>query len=323
MARVNRRAVLASAGTAIAAALIQSTRAGEQRSLQGDSQVDNSPQQRFGYCFNTSTIRGQELTLPQQIEVAASAGYEGIEPWIREIRRYLEAGGTATDLRKQIADSGLTVESGIGFANWIVDDAQQRADGLETAKSDMDLIRQIGGSRIAAPPAGATNQEGLNLFHAADRYRALLELGERMQVVPQLELWGFSKSLSRLGELLFVASESGHPNACMLPDVYHIYKGGSAFDGLRLINGAAMHVFHMNDYPAAPPRESIGDEDRVYPGDGVAPLSSILQTLSAVGFRGMLSLELFNRDYWKRDALEVAKTGLAKMRAAVETALGR
>jgi hypothetical protein len=31
-------------------------------------------------------------------------------------------------------------------------------------------------------------------------------------------------------------------------------------------------------------------------------------------------LELFNRDYWKQDALEVAKTGLSKMKACVAAA---
>jgi hypothetical protein len=39
------------------------------------------------------------------------------------------------------------------------------------------------------------------------------------------------------------------------------------------------------------------------------------------GFRGMLSLELFNRDYWKQDALTVAKTGLEKTQASVRKAL--
>jgi hypothetical protein len=34
-----------------------------------------------------------------------------------------------------------------------------------------------------------------------------------------------------------------------------------------------------------------------------------------------LSLEVFNREYWKQDALAVAKTGLAKMKAAVDRAL--
>ena len=102
-----------------------------------------------------------------------------------------------------------------------------------------------------------------------------------MGVTPQAELWGFSKSLSRLGELMFVAVESGHADACLLPDVYHIYKGGSDFHGLKLINGRRVHVFHVNDYPAEPPRETIGDADRVYPGDGIAPLNQIFSDMYA------------------------------------------
>ena len=191
---------------------------------------------------------------------------------------------------------------------------------LETSRRDMDLVRKIGGTRIAAPPVGATKQQGLDLLKAAERYRALLEIGDKMGVVPQVEVWGFSATLGRLGEALLVAVESGHHRACLLPDVYHLYKGGSDFAGLRLIDGGAMHVFHMNDYPAEPSRDKIGDAQRVYPGDGVAPLSEILRSLRDTGFRGMLSLELFNRDYWKQDPLSVAKTGLEKMRTAVSKA---
>jgi sugar phosphate isomerase/epimerase len=40
-----------------------------------------------------------------------------------------------------------------------------------------------------------------------------------------------------------------------------------------------------------------------------------------MGYRGYLSLELFNREYWKQDAFQVAKTGLEKTRAAVRKAL--
>ncbi len=142
-----------------------------------------------------------------------------------------------------------------------------------------------------------------------------------MGVVPQMEVWGFSTSVSRLGEAALVAIESGHPQACILADVYHLHKGGSGFGGLKLLGAASMHVFHMNDYPADPPREKISDAHRVYPGDGVAPLVEMLKDLHKLGFRGVLSLELFNRDYWKQDALLVAKAGLAKMKAVVDKAL--
>ena len=187
----------------------------------------------------------------------------------------------------------------------------------------MDVLAQIGGTRIAAPPAGATREPVLDLMKVAERYRALLELGDQMGVIPQVEVWGPSKNLHRLGQSVFVAIESGHPKACLLPDVYHIYKGGSDFNGLKLLSARAIQVFHLNDYPAEPPRETIGDRDRVMPGDGIAPLSQILRDLHANGSRAVLSLELFNPTYWKQDPLAVAKTGLAKMKSAVSNALNR
>lgn len=276
---------------------------------------------RFRYCLNTSTVRADGLDLPEKIDIAARAGYDGIEPWIREIEQYQQAGGALNDLARRIRDAGLIVESAIGFAHWIVDDENRRRQALGQVQREMELLRQIGGTRMAAPPAGATRGGGIDLFQAAKRYAALLQLGERTGVLPQLEIWGSSKTLSRLGEAVFVAVESGHEQACLLPDVYHIFKGGSEFHGLNLLGPRAVHVFHINDYPAAPPRKTITDADRVFPGDGIAPLEEILQTLSGIGFRGALSLELFNRDYWQRDPLEVARVGLEKMRDAVQRAL--
>ncbi len=275
---------------------------------------------KFRYCFNTSTIRGQKQPLAEQVELIGKAGYDGIEPWINQIDDHVKAGGSLSDLRKRIEDAGLKVESAIGFANWIVDDDEKRKQGLENAKRDMDLVAQVGGNRIAAPPAGATRGGKLDLFQAAERYHALLEVGRQTGVTPQLEVWGFSENLSRLGETALVAIESKHPDACILPDVYHLYKGGSDFAGLELIDGGAIPCFHMNDYPADPPRESISDRDRVYPGDGVAPLTYILQTLVSTGFNGVLSLELFNPGYWEQDPAVVVETGLAKMKAAVAKA---
>jgi sugar phosphate isomerase/epimerase len=275
----------------------------------------------FTYSLNTSTIRGQKLTLVQEVAVAAKAGYQAIEPWVSELEQHVRQGGSLRDLGRRIRDAGLRVESAIGFSEWIVDDEARRRKGLEDARRAMDLVRQIGGRRLAAPPVGATKQADLSLLRVAERYRALLEVGAKLGVVPMVEVWGFSRALSRLGECALVAVESGHPQACVLADVYHLHKGGSGFGGVRLLSAAALQVFHMNDYPARPPRAEITDADRVYPGDGVAPLPALIRDLRGIGFRGVLSLELFNRAYWKQDALVVARTGLEKMRAVVRASL--
>jgi 2-keto-myo-inositol isomerase len=310
---LSRRQLLAGTGAAFAVATTTAL-----TDKKAEAAVAANP---FKYCFNTSTIRGQNLPLDKEIEITAKAGYQAIEPWVHKIHEYAGAGGNLKDLRKRIADLGLTVESAITFFQWIIDD-ERRAKGFEQAKRDMEILAQIGGKRIAAPPAGATREPGLDLMKAAERYRQLLELGDKTGVVPQIELWGSSKNLHRLGQCMFVVIESGHPNACFLPDVYHIYKGGSDFTGLKQLSAHAIQVLHMNDYPADPPRDRIGDRDRVMPGDGIAPITQIIRDLCTVGNRAVLSLELFNPDYWKQDPLEVAKIGLAKMKAAVNKALG-
>jgi len=114
--------------------------------------------------------------------------------------------------------------------------------------------------------------------------------------------------------------ETGHHNACVLADVFHLYKGGSEVLGIQLLSANTIQVLHMNDLPTDPPREKIDDSYRVYPGDGAAPLADILRTLHGTGGQKVLSLELFNRKYWSEDALTVSKTGLAKMKAIVERA---
>jgi len=276
----------------------------------------------FGYCLNTSTISGQNLGIVKVVEIAAEVGFGAVEPWLRELDAYVKTGASLKDLGKRIADLGLSVESAIGFATWIVDDDAQRAKGLEQMKRDMDAVAQIGGKRIAAPPIGANRNQDpeISLLTVAERYRAICDLGDQMGVIPEAEFWGSSKNLRRLSEAAMVAIDSGHPRACVLPDVFHLYKGGSDPDGLRLLSGSAIHVIHLNDYPADPPRQTITDANRIFPGDGIAPLTEIFRDLRQAGFDGYLSLELFNRDYWKRSPVKVAREGIEKMRAVVRNA---
>jgi sugar phosphate isomerase/epimerase len=283
---------------------------------------ESSPAEPFGYCLNTSTISGQNLGIVAEVDLAAKVGFGAIEPWIRELEAYQKSGSSLADLRKRIDDVGLKVPDVIGFAHWIVDDEAQRAAGMEQAKHDMDLATQIGATHVAAPPIGANTQPGPPLPVIAERYRALLELGDKMGIVPMLELWGSSRTLNKIGDVSYVAIEAHHPKSCMLLDIYHLYKGGCDFDSLRLLSGHGLPVIHTNDYPADPPRETINDSFRVYPGDGIAPLDQIFKTLRDIDFRGYLSVELFNRSYWKESPLKVAQEALEKTRGAVRKALG-
>ena len=314
--RPTRRALLASTGALAVTPLFA---------------ADSNPEPakfEFKYCLNTSTIRlaegrwGKSRGIVDLIGIASKAGYSAIEPWIAELDEYTKTGGALADLKKRFADAGLAVPNAIGFAEWIVEDAGRRKKGLEQAKLDMDKVLAVGCAQIAAPPTGATGgtsrrddpnyTEPVAPLVAADRYKALLEVGMKIGVRPIVEVWGFSRSLSRLGETMLVAMECGRDGGAVLPDVYHLYKGGSDFAGLKLLGANGIGIFHVNDYPKLE-RGKIADADRVYPGDGVAPLKEILASLREMNYKGYLSLELFNATYWKQDPLEVAQTGFKKL----------
>ena len=126
-------------------------------------QAAPDPRAPFRFCLNTSTVRecqyqGKKIDIVGEIEVAAKAGYTGIEPWIGEIDDYVKRGGTLPDLKKRIADAGLIVESAIGFAAFLAEDDSERQQGLVEAKRCMGLVREIGGTRLAAPPVGVTEK---------------------------------------------------------------------------------------------------------------------------------------------------------------------
>jgi len=274
----------------------------------------------FRYCLNTSTIRGQGQGLVESIEIAAKAGYDGVELWVTDVQAYVKQGKSLAELRKILESNSLVVEGAIAFAQWSLDDPEQRRNGMMQMEAEMKMMAQLGCKRFAAPPSGFSGAQ-MDFLKAGERFREAIALGRKTGVMPQLEFQGGSKVLHHLGQAMFVAVATNDPDARILADVYHLYKGGSGFNGLKMIDGSMLEIFHINDYPGNVPLPELKDSHRVYPGDGAAPMKEILTDLRLMGGTKVLSLELFNADYWKQDALEVAKTGLQKMKKVVQSSL--
>lgn len=275
---------------------------------------------QFKFCLNTSTIRGQKIGLTKMIETAARAGFDSLELWVADVKEYKEKGGSMPALKKLLVDSHLTVEDAIGFAPWMVDDDAERAKGFAQMKDEMLLMAEIGCTRIAAPSAGVKADTQLDLFKVGERYKKLLDLGRETGVKPLLEFWGGSPVFYHFGQALMACAVANDPDVSILPDVYHLFRGGSDFDCLKMVDGNLIDVIHINDYPSSVPREQQNDSHRVYPGDGAAPYKQIITALANMGGYKVLSLEVFNEAYWKQDALTVCKTGLEKMKKVVELA---
>ena len=267
---------------------------------------------KFLFSLNTSTIRGQKLPLPEMIEIAARAGYDGIEPWMMEIEAYLKEGKTVASLKKQASDAGIEFFDCIGFPTWMAQDEEKSKIGFAQMEKEMGILAELGCPRVAAPAIGT--DAPLDLLKTGERYKKLLDLGRKTGVMPQLEFWGAFPSFFHLGQAMAVAAAADDKDAKILADVYHLFRGGSGFEGMKMLDGNAIDIFHMNDFPTDIPRTEQQDKDRVFPGDGGAPMEELAETLKLKGKTIILSLELFNPTYYAMDADFVLKTGLDKMK---------
>ncbi|GHU98626.1 xylose isomerase [Bacteroidia bacterium] len=278
----------------------------------------------FRLSLNVSTIQAYNLSVPEQINAVADAGFDGIELWIRDVYRYIDEGGSVDSIARLIRERGLVLENLIGHATWLSSDPKTHQEGLEAMKQDLELAAKLGSRCMAATGKGLTGWELADIPEYGRQYAEILDYGRALGVRPIVELWGH-RIMSRVWQVEAVALESGRSDAGLLLDFYHLYRGGNSFASLALLDISQMPVIHLNDYPGAPAYNELTDADRTFPGEGICPYGEILPMLVAKGFDGALSLELFNESYWNHYATapELLKVAHRKCLAAIDKALGR
>jgi len=270
-------------------------------------------------CLDFATIRPSPTVA--KVRIAAAAGYDAIEPWEGDLHKFEQEGGNLKDLGKRIKDMGMFVPSVIGLWGAIPATREAFDKSLVDTRRRMRQAADIGAEHIQVVPQPKRPWEEFDPKWAADRYRELIEIGlNDYGISPALVFVEFLPGVKRMGQAAAIAIDADHPQAKIIPDVFHMLIGDSGFNGLKHLNGDFMAIFQFNDAPKGMDVADMKDKDRVYPGDGILPLPQILRDLKATGYTGCLSLELYNPTYWEQDHLAVAKTGLKKTLAVVEQA---
>lgn len=267
-------------------------------------------------CLDTATIR--PASLEEKVEIASKAGFDAIEPWDEELEEFEEEGGNLEELGEEIRQRGMFVPSVIGLWNALPPTEEEWEDSLKDTRRRMRMAADIGAEHIQTIPN--TVGENYDLSWVTDRYRDIINIGmEEYDIKPALVFVKFFP-LKTMGEAAAVALNTDHPEAKIIPDTYHMHISQGGFEGLSLLDGDAIAIFQFADAPGSPAVDQLEDKHRVFPGDGVLPLPDILSDLKQTGYRGCVSLELYNPDYWDRDLQEVAETGLRKTLEVIEKA---
>jgi 2-keto-myo-inositol isomerase len=269
--------------------------------------------------FNGATTLTADLAT--DIRAARAAGYGCLEIWEPKLLGYF-ANGSLSDLGRELRRAGLPVATLNSVERVTFQDPSGHERMLQDFTRFCRVASVLGGAAVIAVPSPKPRGMGRTAMEA-ETVRVLRQLGAiaaRHKVRVALEFLGFADcSVNTLEACWRVVKRVNRPNVGLVLDTFHFYAGNSSLRSIAALDPQKIFMVHLNDVMPGP-RARLHDARRLYPGDGVLPLTPILQALHATGYSGPFSIEIFQPRYWRQDPRQVAATAYKKARAVLEGA---
>ena len=275
-------------------------------------------------CLNQITVgRQPPVNVARDLAAMREGGWTAIEVWLRHWDAIFARRGLAA-ARRLLDDAGLVAAGACGQPGLFFSEAEELSRFQSELARRLEQCQALGAPHLVITPGTPGKQlpeqpSETELERAAARLRIAGDLAARYGVRLGIEFLKGVRLVNCLTTALALARRTDHPMVGVLVDTFHLYAGPSKLEDLDLLDGAAERLtfVHVNDVPAARPRELWTDADRVLPGEGTLPLSAVFQALWRTGYQGYVSLELFNDAFAARWADEPVAAARAAHEATV------
>ncbi len=257
--------------------------------------------------------------LSTDIKAAEAAGYDLLEIWSAKLYKYLET-KTITDLRSELDKARVKPYSINSIEHITFRSHEDHAKIRGECDTLSNIAHEIGCPYIVVVPGklpdGATKQGIID-----ESVRVLNELADvanESGVSLAFEFLGQTDcSVQTLDLCNEIVEAVGRDNVGNVIDSFHFYAGNSTFEAIDIMRPEKLFIFHINDAEDLP-KEQLTDAQRLYPGEGILPLTEMKEHFDKIGYDRMVSIEIFRPEYWEQDPFEVAR----KAKLATEEVLG-
>src|SRR3972149_7623704 len=98
----------------------------------------------------------------------------------------------------------------------------------------------------------------------------------------------------------------------------YLYKKLNNFKDIKIVDPNKIFVVHLDDSDDLP-LEVLDHCHRCFPGEGVIDLNNYVKSLKDTNYNGMISIETFRPEYWKKDAQWVIRRGYETTKELLES----
>lgn len=257
-------------------------------------------------------------TLVEKIEAIAAAGFDGIELLDADLRG---AGMSSTECAHRCADLGLAIDLYQPFRRAEgVSDTEFRAV-VERFRVALHTVAELGADAILV----VSNTDGdadPDRDRSVAQVAALADVAAGCGVTVMYEALAWGTHIDHVADAWEVVRRGDRPNLKVVIDTFHHLAVGENPAVVAGIPGESIGFLQIADAPwerldtarTPPALMQWSRGHRCFPGEGNLALYEPTATVVAAGYRGPLSLEIFNPGYRRQAPHVVAQRGFDSLR---------
>jgi 4-hydroxyphenylpyruvate dioxygenase len=258
-------------------------------------------------------------TLQDKLEAAAAAGFDGVEIMEGDL---LSFDGSPGEVRRIAEDLGLRIDIYQPFRDFEAMEEPQRSRNLDRAERKFDVMQALGTDLLLV----CSNTHPGTL---ADDARAAADLAAMagraasrgLRIGYEALSWG--RQVRRWRDAWRIVELADHPALGLIVDSFHTLALADDPAGLADLPGERIFYVQLADAPLLSMDVlSWSRHHRSFPGQGDLPVADFLRAVLASGYRGPLSLEVFNDHFRAAPARMIARDGLRSLILAEAEAVG-
>ncbi|MFE6281976.1 bifunctional sugar phosphate isomerase/epimerase/4-hydroxyphenylpyruvate dioxygenase family protein [Streptomyces sp. NPDC057877] len=255
-------------------------------------------------------------SLTEKLTAASRAGFDGVEIFENDL---LASPLTPEEIRARCADLGLSIDLYQPMRDIEAVPREEFARNLRRARHKFELMRRLGADTVlvcSSVSPLAVDDDDL----AARQLAELAALAQDFGIRVAYEALAWGRHVSTYDHAWRIVAAADHPALGTCLDSFHILSRGSDPKGIEDIPGEKIFFLQLADAPRlAMDVLQWSRHYRCFPGQGGFDVPGLVGHVLHTGYRGPLSLEVFNDVFRQAEAAPTAVDAHRSLLALMET----
>ncbi|MFV0492408.1 MAG: bifunctional sugar phosphate isomerase/epimerase/4-hydroxyphenylpyruvate dioxygenase family protein [Pseudorhodobacter sp.] len=230
----------------------------------------------------------------EKLAAIQAAGFDGIEIFEQD---FLASDISARDAGRIVRDHGLEITLFQPFRDFEGLPEPHRSRAFARAQRKFDLMAELGTDLVLFCSSTHPATMG-GIDRAAEDFAELGDIAAQRGIRVGYEALAWGRHINDHRDAWEVVRRAGHPNIGVILDSFHTLGRGIDPETIRAIPGDRIFFVQLADAPAIPMDLLYWSRHfRNMPGEGDLDVTRFLRAVMATGYKGPLSLEIFNDQF--------------------------